>query len=137
MTLTTKFHLVPRLRMRGAVPPLSRTAEKPERDRTSRVAFEAFAAMFSRSSIYWDITPCSPLKANDVSEEYVAPIFRDLFATYFLLFPCLAYSLTLNIEEIYSSETLVYFQRTTRVYIPEDRILHISYGLISLKFRSS
>jgi hypothetical protein len=29
-----------------------------------------------KSTIFWDITPCSPLKVNDVPEEHVAFIFR-------------------------------------------------------------
>jgi hypothetical protein len=28
-----------------------------------------------KSCILWDVTPCSPLKVNDFSEEYVASIF--------------------------------------------------------------
>jgi hypothetical protein len=40
------------------------------------------------------------------------------------LVPCSAYSVTLKMEAIYSSETSVYFQRTTWCYIPEDRTLH-------------
>jgi hypothetical protein len=42
----------------------------------------------------------------------------------FTLVSCLAYSSTLKIEATCSSETSVYFQRTTRRYITEDRILH-------------
>jgi hypothetical protein len=29
-----------------------------------------------KGSIFWDITPCSPLKSTDVSEEHVTSIFR-------------------------------------------------------------
>jgi hypothetical protein len=36
----------------------------------------------------------------------------------------LAYSTTLKMEAIYSSETSVDFQQTTRRYIPEDRTIH-------------
>jgi hypothetical protein len=38
--------------------------------------FEVLTAVVMRSSVFWDITPCSPLKATDVSEEHVASIFR-------------------------------------------------------------
>jgi hypothetical protein len=55
-----------------------------------------------KSSTVWDITPYSPLKA-------------------------LAYSSTLKMEAICSTETLADFQRTTRRYIPEDRT---SYPLL-------
>jgi hypothetical protein len=36
---------------------------------------------------------------------------------------CLAYSSTLQMESMYSSETLVDFERSTWCYIPEDRNL--------------
>jgi hypothetical protein len=29
-----------------------------------------------RSSLFWDVTPCNPLKLSDVSEELAASIFR-------------------------------------------------------------
>jgi hypothetical protein len=29
-----------------------------------------------KASIFWDITPCIPLKVTDVSEENVASVFR-------------------------------------------------------------
>jgi hypothetical protein len=29
-----------------------------------------------KSYIFWDITPCRSLKSTDISEEYVATIFR-------------------------------------------------------------
>jgi hypothetical protein len=38
----------------------------------------------------------------------------------FTLVSCSAYSSTLKMETIYSSEMSVEFQRTTRRYIPED-----------------
>jgi hypothetical protein len=42
-----------------------------------------------------------------------------------MLVSCLAYSATLKIEAICSSERSVDFQRTARRYIPEDRTLRI------------
>jgi hypothetical protein len=42
----------------------------------------------------------------------------------FTLVSCSAYSSTLNIEAICSSETSADFQRTARHYIPEDSTLH-------------
>jgi hypothetical protein len=41
----------------------------------------------------------------------------------FMLVSCAAYSLTLKMEALCSSETLVDFQRTTQRYIPEDSTL--------------
>jgi hypothetical protein len=48
-----------------------------------------------------------------------------------MLVPCSAYSSTLKIEAISSSETSVDFQRTTWRYVPEDRTLKIiaNYGM--------
>jgi hypothetical protein len=31
---------------------------------------------YSKSSIFWDIAPCSPLKVNHVLGEHVTSIFR-------------------------------------------------------------
>jgi hypothetical protein len=60
-----------------------------------------------KSIIFWDITPYSPLE-----ELCLTPAFTPV--------SCSAYSLTLKMEKICSSETSVHFQRTTRRYIPED-----------------
>jgi hypothetical protein len=32
--------------------------------------------MGMKSYVFWDITPCSPVRATYVSEEHVASIFR-------------------------------------------------------------
>jgi hypothetical protein len=45
-------------------------------------------------------------------------------AAIFTLVSCLAYSLTLKMEAMCSSEMSVDLQWTTRHYIPEDRTLH-------------
>jgi hypothetical protein len=55
-----------------------------------------------KSTVFWDI------------------IRNQLFPPVFNLVSCLAYSLMLKMEAIYSSETSVNFQWTTRRYIPED-----------------
>jgi hypothetical protein len=69
-------------------------------------AGEVRIAEVLKSSIFWDITPCSPL-----------------LATCFLLVSFFAYFLTLKMETTYSSETSIDFLRTTRRDIPEDRNL--------------
>jgi hypothetical protein len=76
------------------------------------VKFEVLTAVVMKSSIFWDISPCSPLK-----------IYRrfggaELFATCFILVPFLADSFTLKMEATCFSEKSVYFQRTKRRYIP-------------------
>jgi hypothetical protein len=54
------------------------------------------------------------------------PLFEEfhLLPPAFTLVSCSVYSSTLKVEAIYSSETWVVFQRTTRSYNPEDRNLH-------------
>jgi hypothetical protein len=43
---------------------------------TNYVGFEVHTAVVMKSSAFWDISPCSPLKATDLSEEHVASIFK-------------------------------------------------------------
>jgi hypothetical protein len=59
------------------------------------VGFEVLTPVVMRGTIFWDITPS-----------------------------CMAYSSTLNMEAICSSETSVDVQRTTRCYIREDNNLY-------------
>jgi hypothetical protein len=40
------------------------------------VGFEVLTAVVMKSSIFWDITSCSPLKVN-VLEEHIASTFRS------------------------------------------------------------
>jgi hypothetical protein len=63
-----------------------------------------------KSTIFWDITPRSPLTA------LLATCFHAGFFS--------AYFSTLEMEDIYSSEMSVDVQRTTKRYIPEDGTLH-------------
>jgi hypothetical protein len=71
-----------------------------------------------KDTIFWDITPRSPLKVNRSFGGTFR--LRALLVTCFILRSCSAYSSTLNIEATCSSETSVYFQRTIPRYIPED-----------------
>jgi hypothetical protein len=43
---------------------------------TPRNGFEVLTSVVIKSTIFWDITPCSPLKSTDVSKEEIAFIFR-------------------------------------------------------------
>jgi hypothetical protein len=49
---------------------VKKTKCKYSRDYLQYVGFKALTAVAMKRSILWDITPCSPLKA-DVSEEHV------------------------------------------------------------------
>jgi hypothetical protein len=69
----------------------------------------------NQSESRWQAEPCFPPACTLVS--------------------CLAYSSTLKMEAICSSETSVDFQRTTWRYIPEDRTLHM-YNLFWLTFKT-
>jgi hypothetical protein len=86
------------------------------------IGFEVLTAVV-RSSIYWNITPCSPLKVNRrfgetyrlhlqgrrISEK--AGGKQTSYAVYFS---------TLKMEAICYSVTSLDFQRTTRRYVSED-----------------
>jgi hypothetical protein len=89
-----------------------------------------------KSTILWDITPCSPLKFNRrFGGKYRLYLRgrrisrarnqreRTRLATCFHVGFFLSLSSSLKMETICSSETSVVFQRTTRRYIPVDSIL--------------
>jgi hypothetical protein len=76
------------------------------------VGFEAVAAVVMKSSVFWDIMPCSLMKV----------VF---LAACFILVSCLAYSLAWKTEAMCLSKKLADFQQTTWLFIPEDRtVLH-------------
>jgi hypothetical protein len=86
-----------------------------------------------KSTILWDITPCSSLVNRRFGKNISPPSSgsRISQARNNLCLPCaftqvccLAYSSALKMEAISSSETSVDTQRTTRRYIPEDCTLH-------------
>jgi hypothetical protein len=72
------------------------------------VGFEVLTAVVMESTIFWDMTPCSPLSANRPT---------------FMLVSGSAYFSTLKMEAISSSETSFDSQLTIRSYIPEDGTL--------------
>jgi hypothetical protein len=76
-----------------------------------------------KSTIFWDITPCSPLS---VKQRFRGTYHLCLPPAFTLVFAQLILS-TLQMEAICSSETSVDTQRTTRHYIPEDGTLHNHY----------
>jgi hypothetical protein len=90
----------------------------------TNVELEVLTVMVKKSTIFWDITPCSPLSVN-----------RCFGRTYRLRPQCRKNKLskkgtwkqvtfpTLKMEAICSSATSVDTQRNTRRYIPEDGTL--------------
>jgi hypothetical protein len=104
----------------------------------------------TKSTLFWDITPCILLK-----------VIRRFGGTYRLYLQgrtisrarnqresrwqaerasrlrCSAYSSTLKMEAICSSETSIDFQRTARRYIPEDSTLRVRTSNPTLKGTSS
>jgi hypothetical protein len=82
----------------------------------SILGFEVLTTVIVKSSIFWNITPCSPLKVNrrfGETSSRVPPAFTQV--------SCLVYS---PLKMVCFSETSVDFQRTTPCNIPEDIILH-------------
>jgi hypothetical protein len=80
------------------------------------VGFEVLTPVVMKSTIFRDITPCSPLKVNRINRA------RNQHESYTLI-SLLGIFFDLKMEAIYCSETSVDFQRTTRRYIPEDSTL--------------
>jgi hypothetical protein len=74
--------------------------------------------MVMKSTIFRDITPCSPLKVNrrvgGSNKSRKIPAWKIGLPPAFTLVSC---------STVSSSETSVDFQRTTGRYIPEDRTL--------------
>jgi hypothetical protein len=102
----------------------------------NRIGFEVLTAVVMMCTIFWDITPCSQFKVSrSFGRTYRLHVQgrRISRATNVkagdkqsrLLATCSAYSSTLKMEAICSSETSADFQRTTRRYIPEDSTLSI------------
>jgi hypothetical protein len=79
----------------------------------SRTGFEVLTAVVMKSTIFWDITPCSPLKVN-----------RRLGGTYRLHLQGRKISRARNQRES-RWQAEVNFQRTTRRYIAEDGTLQL------------
>jgi hypothetical protein len=90
----------------------------------SHVGFQVPTEVVMKSTIFWDITPCSQLKVN---RRFGGPLLATCFHAGFLL----GLFSTLKMEAICSSETSVDFQRTTRRYIPEDSTLQTQSYLIN------
>jgi hypothetical protein len=86
------------------------------------------ACTVKKSSIFCDVTPCSSLVVNRRFGGSCHPLSsgssRAVVATGCMLASCSAYSSTLNMEAICSSETSLDFQRTARRYNPEDGTIH-------------
>jgi hypothetical protein len=90
------------------------------------VGFEILTVVLMNNSVFWDITLCSLLKISCFRGTFLLHLQgqrRALLASYFMLLSCLAYSLTLMMEEKRSPERFVDFQWTTWHYIPEGRTL--------------
>jgi hypothetical protein len=73
-----------------------------------------------KSSVFWDITPYSPLKVN----RRFGGTYRLCLPPAFTLVSCSVYSSALKMEATCFSKISVDFQRTTRRYIPENSTLH-------------
>jgi hypothetical protein len=98
------------------------------------VRFVVLTAVITYNSIFWDVTPCSPLKVNRrFGRTYLlhfqdrrlsqGRIYRE--ASRARLVSYVAYSSVLKIEETYPSETSADFQWATRHYIPEVGMLFV------------
>jgi hypothetical protein len=86
---------------------------------------EPLTAVVMKSYVLWDITSCSPSKANwrfGGTCRLHLQGQRISQALCFMLVSCLAHSSTLKMEGACFSQTSVDFQRTTRHSSSDDRI---------------
>jgi hypothetical protein len=90
---------------------------------TTYSGFGVFTVVTTRtkSSIFWDITPYSPVKVNRRFEGTHCPTICSM-----LVF-CLGYSSTPKMEVIYSSKTSADSHWTAWCYTPEHRTLQTTY----------
>jgi hypothetical protein len=79
-------------------------------------------------TVFCIVTACSMVEVTGVSERVASPFSMNesksctqLESNVLLCFLCLAYSMILKIEVIFSSETMADFCLTIQCYIPEDR----------------
>jgi hypothetical protein len=88
------------------------------RDQRSYFGFEVLTAVVMKTTLFWDITPCSSFKFN-----------RRFGGTYRLHLQGRRISRARNQHEGDRKQSLmpVDFQRTTRRYIPEDSTFQRSY----------
>jgi hypothetical protein len=97
---------------------------------------EVLTAVILKSSVFWDITPCIPLKVNRrfgrmsprstwLKSKPKQQTSMKQAASKALRHADLLLSLLFNPEHggDTSSETSIHIQRTTRLYVPEDRTL--------------
>jgi hypothetical protein len=93
------------------------------------------AAVIMKSSIFWNITPCGPLKVIQCFGGIYRLLIQSLriiqarnqctlLAAHFHVGFCLVYSSTLKMESTFFFETSVDFQRTKGRNIAEGRTLH-------------
>jgi hypothetical protein len=91
------------------------------------VEFEVLRAVVLKSTIFWDITPCSPLKVNRrFGGTYRKAWWQASLQHALTLVSCSAYFSTLKMEAICFSETLVDSQLITWRYVPEGGTIQLS-----------
>jgi hypothetical protein len=90
----------------------------------SFTGFEVLTAMVTESSFLWVITPCNSLKVNQRfggTCSFHLQGRRIIQAAYFMLFPSLSYSSSLQIKaKCYPKRRLIFNERR---YVPEDTTL--------------
>jgi hypothetical protein len=109
----------------------SKSSKKPAISR--HLGSEILTVVVMKSTIIWDIMPCSLLKVTrhfggtyrlHPQGRRISPVRNQHESRWQAeLVSCSAHCSTLKMEAICSSETPVDFQRTTQHYIPEDSTL--------------
>jgi hypothetical protein len=70
------------------------------------ISFEVLTVVTVKSTISWDITLCSPFKVKTFQRKMLPPSSGLCLSPAFTLESCSAYSLTLRMEVVCSSETV-------------------------------
>jgi hypothetical protein len=114
------------------------STSKMEAVRSSETSVNVYRPLRGqKSSVFWDILPCSPLNVTDVSEEHVASIFRTEEGLCLLFAPswCLAWLIlrTWRWKRHAPPKRLSVLQWSVKHYISEDRSVH-NHRSENLKF---
>jgi hypothetical protein len=82
----------------------------------STVRLEVLKAVTMKSTVFWDVTHCS-----------LVEVFQQIYTR--CLLPCLACFLTLKLEPVCSSETLMNFYQTAWHHVLENGTLYMCHWL--------
>jgi hypothetical protein len=95
---------------------------------TLRKGFKVLTGVFIKLQIFWDITPCSPLKVKGLfgRKNYLHLQDRIMSEKEERAVSCLGYSSILKVKDTCCSKISVGLEQSTWHYMPEDRTIQLS-----------